>query len=180
MAGLGLKVGRACVDFLLASCKAGGSSRPCLVYVPGLSSVRRSQKSEAFKALALEELGFNYITLDLTGHGDASGTLQELTPAKAIADLTNVLQYFAGENSRYYLVGASFGWCCLFHIYIYICQCIFNWILNKNSCKYRNRCNGGCMDDGRDSSTWRDKQYPCGRFGDAFSGIRVEGTLISR
>ena len=111
MAGVGLRVGRACVDFFTtrSSGVRGQTLNPCLVYVPGLASHRVGQKSNAFKSLALNQLRFNFATVDLTGHGDASGTLADLTLSKAIADLTNVLQHISGQSERFYLVGASFG-----------------------------------------------------------------------
>jgi pimeloyl-ACP methyl ester carboxylesterase len=77
---------------------------PPYVYLHGLRSVRRGEKSEALFARA-RQLGRAAWRFDFRGHGESSGTIEDLTLTELCADARCVL----AVSGPAVLVGSSLG-----------------------------------------------------------------------
>lgn len=82
-------------------------SAPCVVYLHGLNSSRKSQKGERLKAFALQH-GFAYLSVDYTAHGESEGKPSDFRIARCFNDVLDVI---AAENitNPLYLAGSSLG-----------------------------------------------------------------------
>eukprot|EP01043_Picozoa_sp_COSAG02_P063851 COSAG02_NODE_9164_length_2305_cov_1.947869_3_plen_125_part_00 len=69
-----------------------GSQATTLVWLHGLASVRRSQKSDALLRLA-QKWGTGYLRVDMTGHGDSDGCLDDVSVSSWIDDVECALQH---------------------------------------------------------------------------------------
>jgi len=75
-----------------------GTQATTLVWLHGLASVRRSQKSDALLRLA-QKWGVGYLRLDMTGHGDSDGCLDDVSVSSWIDDVECALQHVAESLS---------------------------------------------------------------------------------
>ncbi|MFO1053878.1 MAG: alpha/beta hydrolase [Planctomycetota bacterium] len=78
--------------------------RPGVVYLHGLTSVRRGEKSEAVFARARAR-GMEAWRFDMRGHGESSGTLSTTTLTDLVDDTTAVLR----DIGPAFLFGSSLG-----------------------------------------------------------------------
>lgn len=69
------------------------------VWLHGLASVRRSQKSDALLGMA-QKWGAGYLRLDMTGHGESGGCLDEVTVSSWIDDAQCALQHIISWSPR--------------------------------------------------------------------------------
>mmetsp|Transcript_22359 Transcript_22359/g.28601 ORF Transcript_22359/g.28601 Transcript_22359/m.28601 type:complete len:284 (-) Transcript_22359:721-1572(-) len=91
-------------------------SAKTMIYVPGLASYRRSEKSKALGDFFIKEPFYlDFMTIDCNGHGDAEGRLEEVTLTRCIEDLSRVIDYISAssdqhtENKNVILFGYSLG-----------------------------------------------------------------------
>jgi alpha-beta hydrolase superfamily lysophospholipase len=80
------------------------------VFVHGLGSHRRGEKAAYFAERFAAE-GWGFLTVDLRGHGEADGSLRDLTMTRMLADLRVALDWLAaqGGGARPVLIGSSMG-----------------------------------------------------------------------
>jgi len=86
-------------------------SRPTetlFIYVHGFASHQRGEKALYFRDRVIEQ-GKAYLTFDLRGHGDSSGTIQTLTLTRGLEDLSAVLTGPAAPYRKIILIGSSMG-----------------------------------------------------------------------
>ncbi len=68
-----------------------------LLWLHGLASVRRSQKSDAVLGLA-QKWGGGYLRVDMVGHGDSDGCLDDVTVSNWIDDVECALQHVIASS----------------------------------------------------------------------------------
>jgi len=84
-------------------------SRTALLYIHGLGSHRKGDKSKALAAAAFDA-GWAFAAFDFHGHGQSGGTLRDLRCSRLQQDLDAILDALRAENlDRFYLVGSSMG-----------------------------------------------------------------------
>ncbi len=84
-------------------------SQTALLYIHGLGSHRRGDKSRALAAAAYES-GWAFAAVDFHGHGQSEGGLPDLRCTRLQQDLDATLDLLRQEGlSRFYLVGSSMG-----------------------------------------------------------------------
>lgn len=86
-------------------------SRPAeilVVYIHGFASHQGGEKAIYFRDRAVER-GMAYLTFDLRGHGDSSGTIRELTLTRGLEDLSAILAGPAAPFRKIVLIGSSMG-----------------------------------------------------------------------
>ena len=80
----------------------------CAVFVHGLASNRRGEKalffSEQFSAR-----GWGFMSIDLRGHGEADGKLEEMTLTRCLEDLNVALAWLPQGVEPPVLIGSSMG-----------------------------------------------------------------------
>ena len=69
------------------------------VWLHGLASVRRSQKSDALLSLA-KKWGAGYLRVDMTGHGESDGRLDEVTVSSWVEDVQCALEHIAAWSPQ--------------------------------------------------------------------------------
>lgn len=67
------------------------------VWLHGLASVRRSQKSDALLGL-VQKWGAGYLRVDMTGHGKSDGSLDDVTVSSWMEDVQCTLQHVAASS----------------------------------------------------------------------------------
>lgn len=81
------------------------------VFVHGLGSHRRGEKALHF-AQRFAAAGWGFLSVDLRGHGDADGSLRELTMTRCLADLAAARGWLANAapaGEAPVLIGSSMG-----------------------------------------------------------------------
>jgi pimeloyl-ACP methyl ester carboxylesterase len=78
------------------------------IFLHGFGSDRAGEKAAAFRAAALRE-GDDFVAFDFGGHGQSTGTLEEMGIRDYVADAEAVLARFASPARRAVLVGSSLG-----------------------------------------------------------------------
>ncbi|MFZ5877047.1 MAG: alpha/beta hydrolase [Nitrospirota bacterium] len=79
-----------------------------VIYVHGFASSQRGEKATYFGERFVAR-GDAYLTFDLRGHGESSGTMKELTLTRALADVETVLAWARQRFSRIAVIGSSLG-----------------------------------------------------------------------
>jgi pimeloyl-ACP methyl ester carboxylesterase len=79
-----------------------------VIYVHGFASSQRGEKAVYFGDRFVAR-GDAYLTFDLRGHGESSGTMQELTVTRALSDVETVLAWARERFVRIVVIGSSFG-----------------------------------------------------------------------
>ena len=69
------------------------------MWLHGLASVRRSQKSDALLSLA-KKWGAGYLRVDMTGHGESDGCLDDVTVSSWVEDVQCALRHVAAWSPR--------------------------------------------------------------------------------
>lgn len=89
---------------------AGTTPAHAAVFVHGLGSNRRGDKALHF-AERFHANGWGFLAVDLRGHGDADGTMHDLTMTRMLADLAAALGWLAerGVAGPPALIGSSMG-----------------------------------------------------------------------
>lgn len=85
-----------------------GVGRETAVFVHGFGSNRRGDKADYF-AGQFAELGWNFMALDMRGHGDSGGGMEQLTLSRCIADLAAALDWMPRGPAKPLLIGSSMG-----------------------------------------------------------------------
>ncbi len=82
-------------------------NQPCVIYLHGLRSSRKSDKSARINAFCKQN-GYSYLAVDYTGHGDSDGEPGDFRVGQCLDDVLAVLE---AENVQtpLYLVGSSLG-----------------------------------------------------------------------
>ena len=78
------------------------------VYAHGFGSGRGGGKATAFRTAAAAA-GVSFLAFDARGHGESSGTLEELTLSRMIEDLTAAIEAFVPKGASLVVVGSSLG-----------------------------------------------------------------------
>lgn len=81
------------------------------VFVHGLGSDRKGEKALHF-AGRFHAQGWGFLTVDLRGHGEADGSMRELTMTRMLADLAAALEWLGqqgGAAAPPVLIGSSMG-----------------------------------------------------------------------
>jgi pimeloyl-ACP methyl ester carboxylesterase len=105
-------------DQLLPRATGGQKTATSFVWIHGLASVRASQKSDALMALA-QRSGAGCLRLDMTGHGQSEGGLDDVTLSSWVQDVDCAVQHAAlpaavptasggSTRVRYWLVSMLF------------------------------------------------------------------------
>ena len=81
-------------DQLLPRATAGQMTATSFVWIHGLASVRASQKSDALMALA-QRSGAGCLRVDMTGHGQSEGGLDDVTLSSWVQDVDCAVQHAA-------------------------------------------------------------------------------------
>ena len=79
-------------DQLLPRATGGQKTATSFVWIHGLASVRASQKSDALMALA-QRSGAGCLRLDMTGHGQSEGGLDDVTLSSWVQDVDCAVQH---------------------------------------------------------------------------------------
>ena len=85
-----------------------GSTGRTAVFVHGLGSNRRGDKAEHF-AERFADLGWGFLALDLRGHGESGGGMEQLTLSRCLEDLHAVLAWLPDPRSVGLMIGSSMG-----------------------------------------------------------------------
>ena len=78
------------------------------VFVHGFASNRQGEKA-AFFAERFCAAGWNFLSLDMRGHGDSSGDMEGLTLTRCIADLATALDWLPEGSAPPLLIPSSMG-----------------------------------------------------------------------
>lgn len=78
------------------------------VYAHGFGSGRAGGKALAFRAAAAAA-GVSFLAFDARGHGESSGTIEELTLSRLIEDLTAAIEAFVPTGASLVVIGSSLG-----------------------------------------------------------------------
>jgi pimeloyl-ACP methyl ester carboxylesterase len=79
-----------------------------VIYVHGFASSQRGEKATYFGERFVAR-GDAFLTFDLRGHGESSGTMMELTVTRALADVETVLAWAGERFARIVVIGSSLG-----------------------------------------------------------------------
>jgi pimeloyl-ACP methyl ester carboxylesterase len=77
-------------------------------FLPGFGSVRGGAKAAAFR-VAAAEAGVSFASIDFRGHGDSSGSMEDLTLSGMLADVDATLSALAPRRTETVLFGSSLG-----------------------------------------------------------------------
>ncbi len=82
-------------------------NKPCVIYLHGLRSSRKSDKGNRINAFC-EQNNYSYLAVDYTGHGESDGLPEDFRIGQCLDDVLTVIQ---NENIKtpIYLVGSSLG-----------------------------------------------------------------------
>lgn len=80
----------------------------CAAFIHGLASDRKGEKAQYFSE-AFAAMGWGFLAVDLRGHGEADGTLEELTLSRCLDDLHTALQWIPQPAAPPLLIGSSMG-----------------------------------------------------------------------
>ncbi len=94
---------------LVAELVDAGKNTPVVVFSHGRGSGRKSPRSLPISE-ALLTRGISSLLVDLTGHGDSEGTMEEATTDQWADDLKNAIGHLSGIGFTVFgLSGASYG-----------------------------------------------------------------------
>jgi dipeptidyl aminopeptidase/acylaminoacyl peptidase len=83
---------------------------PALIFIHGWRSNRQGNNK---RAEAISKLGYICLTLDLRGHGDSAGTIDQFSRQDHLDDIKHAYKYLANldnvDKSKISIVGASYG-----------------------------------------------------------------------
>ncbi len=82
-------------------------NQPCVIYLHGLRSSRKSDKSMRLETFCVQN-GYSYLAVDYTGHGDSSGAAEDFRVGVCLDDVLDVIQAEKIKEPLY-LVGSSLG-----------------------------------------------------------------------
>ncbi|MEE8396169.1 MAG: alpha/beta fold hydrolase [bacterium] len=86
----------------------GEAARGTAAFVHGFGSNRRGDKA-LFFAERFTRNGWNFLSLDMRGHGDSGGTMEGLTLTRCLADLGLALDWVPAGAGAPVLIGSSMG-----------------------------------------------------------------------
>ena len=80
------------------------------VFIHGLASNRQGEKATAFRE-GFASRGWGFLSVDLRGHGDAGGSIQDLTLSQCLEDMAAALDWLVerGGGEKPVLIGSSMG-----------------------------------------------------------------------
>ena len=78
------------------------------VYAHGFGSGRGGGKARAFRAAATAA-GVSFLAFDARGHGESSGTIEELTLSRMIEDLACAIEAYVPKGALLVVIGSSLG-----------------------------------------------------------------------
>lgn len=81
---------------------------PVAVFIHGLGSHRRGDKALHF-AGRFGRLGWGFLALDLRGHGESGGSIEQLSLSRCLEDLDAVLGWLGAALTPRLLIGSSMG-----------------------------------------------------------------------
>lgn len=83
---------------------------PSLIFIHGWRSNRQGNNK---RAEVLSKLGYVCLTLDLRGHGDSAGTIDQFSRQDHLEDIKNAYHYLVNlenvDKSKISIIGASYG-----------------------------------------------------------------------
>lgn len=105
-----MNVGQAAefVEYTLACASSCDNPDTVVIYIHGFASHQRGEKALYFGERFVAR-GNAYLTFDLRGHGASSGTMDELTVTRALADVEAMLRWARERFGRLIVIGSSFG-----------------------------------------------------------------------
>jgi len=81
---------------------------PVAVFIHGLGSHRRGEKALHF-AGRFVRLGWGFLALDLRGHGESGGSIEQLSLSRCLEDVRAVLDWLGAPLAPRLLIGSSMG-----------------------------------------------------------------------
>jgi pimeloyl-ACP methyl ester carboxylesterase len=96
------------VEYTLSCPSSCENPDTVVVYIHGFASNQRGEKAAYFGERFVAR-GDAYLTFDLRGHGASSGTMEELTVTRALADVEAMLAWARERFGRLVVIGSSFG-----------------------------------------------------------------------
>lgn len=78
------------------------------VFVHGFASNRQGEKASFF-AERFQSMGWHFLSLDMRGHGDSSGGMEDITLTRCVADLAAALDWLPAELAQPLLIPSSMG-----------------------------------------------------------------------
>lgn len=96
------------LDYALSAPPTCDNSDTVVIYVHGFASHQRGEKATYFRERFVSR-GWAYLTFDLRGHGASSGTMEELTVTRALADVETILAWARARFARIAVIGSSLG-----------------------------------------------------------------------
>ncbi|MFZ5862754.1 MAG: alpha/beta hydrolase [Nitrospirota bacterium] len=96
------------LEYTLAAPPTCENPETVIIYVHGFASHQRGEKAVYFGERFVAR-GDAYLTFDLRGHGESSGTMEELTVTRALADVDAILTWARERFARIVVIGSSLG-----------------------------------------------------------------------
>jgi pimeloyl-ACP methyl ester carboxylesterase len=96
------------VDYTLSCPVSCENPDQVVIYIHGFASHQRGEKAVYFGERVLAR-GDAYLTFDLRGHGASSGTMEDLTVTRALADVEMMLEWANERFERLVVIGSSLG-----------------------------------------------------------------------
>jgi pimeloyl-ACP methyl ester carboxylesterase len=96
------------LDYTLTPRRGDIGADTVVVYVHGFASRQDGEKALYFRDRFVEA-GCDYLAFDHRGHGNASGTMKELTVTRNLEDLDAVVSGLCGKHKNRVLIGSSMG-----------------------------------------------------------------------
>ncbi len=99
---------RIAIDWTVPAEPGNAGAGRAAVFVHGFVSNRQGEKALFFSE-RFQAMGWHFLSLDMRGHGDSSGSLQQLTLSRCIADLAAALDWIPAGFAPPLLIGSSMG-----------------------------------------------------------------------